>query len=459
MSSLRTSPTVAVQQAFRIVQYNVRRFLTPAGDSTVSQIASALAPLKPDIVCLNEVDLRKDPDCLTSLASQLSTLQGNKTQYEISFWGHVKELYGNAVLTARETFAVTKVVKHHVPGGSCFSFPAGTKKLNGEIAKENESHRIARGLLEVWVSFREETARGRPRREGTARPGDGEYSSPELHELQTEQQKTTATEKPNSPAHPATSLSTSNNLFRIFATHLDHIAEQERETQLRFVREQLVSHESPAILVGDLNALTKADYSEAEWRTLEERHAEKGWAAPSSGCLDIVLKEQQQSTTGEESGSQHALFPKLVDTFAAYHRSQIQHPPAGSVQHAHQADLSTLPAAQKFSAHVGHPLYRIDYCLASEDVSAVVATAADGTKNVLQEKAGLAVLDGWRVDRAEILSNIQLSDHFPVLTEFVRDRELVWDDVVQSVGASDKKEKPSEESGNLELQTSKIFAY
>ena len=37
----------------------------------------------------------------------------------------------------------------HLRGGTEVQFPAGTKKLNGDIAKAGEKHRIARGMLVV----------------------------------------------------------------------------------------------------------------------------------------------------------------------------------------------------------------------------------------------------------------------------------------------------------------------
>ena len=72
-------------------------------------------------------------------------------------------------------------------GGTELSFPVGMKKLNGEIAKEGEKHRLARGLLEVDIEV----------------PGRGELT--------------------------------------VAVTHLDHIAEAQREVQLDHVVEQLAS--------------------------------------------------------------------------------------------------------------------------------------------------------------------------------------------------------------------------
>ena len=94
-------------------------------------------------------------------------------------------------------------------------------------------------------------------------------------------------------------------------THLDHIAEREREVQLAHVVEVLPPR---CVLLGDLNALVREDYDDAAWAALEARHAAKGWSAPTHGCL-AALKGW--------------------------------------------ADLGCASAQP--SAHVGEPLYRIDY--------------------------------------------------------------------------------------------------
>merc|ERR1712176_1182752 len=74
-------------------------------------------------------------------------------------------------------------------------------------------------------------------------------------------------------------------VLTVAVTHLDHINEDQRNIQLRHVLEVLGNKRNRSMLVGDLNALTRSDYADEEWATLEERAAANGWSGPASGCL------------------------------------------------------------------------------------------------------------------------------------------------------------------------------
>ena len=104
-------------------------------------------------------------------------------------------------------------------------------------------------------------------------------------------------------------------------THLDHMAEAERIVQSRHVIRALLpdldaAQSSPhLLLLGDLNALSRADYSAAEWAEHVEHNAQRGWAAPSDsaaeggclGCLglfraagfDDCVRRSMQTASGE----------------------------------------------------------------------------------------------------------------------------------------------------------------
>lgn len=288
----------------RVVTYNVRRFKSTDGSNTVSAIGDALAPLQPTLVALNEVDTRLRPEALNTLADRLGG-------FTVAFFGHVRGQYGNALLSK---YPIKNIRETRLQGGSEVGFPAGTKKLNGDIAKEGELHRIVRGLLECDVEI------------------------------------------------PATEHSP-KKLLTVAVTHLDHISEHQRNTQLSHLLDVLSPIANRTLVVGDLNALTRSDYAEEEWATLEDRAKANGWTLPTSGCLDRL------SRAG------------FIDAFSTCRQD-------GPLSSRPSADLDPI-----FTAHVGHPLYRIDYCFVS---------LAAGLKPV----------------EAIVHRDVELSDHFPVSFDF-----------------------------------------
>ena len=106
------------------------------------------------------------------------------------------------------------------------TFPAGTKKLNGDIAREGEVHRITRGLLAIELEL--------------------PYSM--------------AADSRTCTNNPITSCSGNSHNVIVAVTHLDHISIDERRTQLRHVVSLMKSETirgAPVILAGDFNALTR----------------------------------------------------------------------------------------------------------------------------------------------------------------------------------------------------------
>eukprot|EP00927_Polykrikos_kofoidii_P034106 TRINITY_DN28937_c0_g1_i1.p1 TRINITY_DN28937_c0_g1~~TRINITY_DN28937_c0_g1_i1.p1 ORF type:complete len:388 (+),score=58.52 TRINITY_DN28937_c0_g1_i1:98-1261(+) len=266
----------------RVVTYNVRRFKSGDGSSSVDAVADALVSLKPQIVVLNEVDVKSRPEALSMLANRL----GN---FEVAFFGHVRGHYGNALLS-RYRIAATR--ETHLRGGTEIGFPAGTVKFNGEVAVDGEFYRIARGLLECDLEL------------------------------------------------------PSGALITVAATHLDHINESQRKVQLAHILEALEPIRQRALIVGDMNALNLRDYTAEEWAALEARHASKDWSAPATGSLELL----------EAAG--------FLDAF-------VESRGGGPLSQR------TSPANDPiFSAHVGHPIYRIDYCFVASDLGALSTSAA-----------------------------------------------------------------------------------
>ena len=66
--------------------------------------------------------------------------------------------------------------------------------------------------------------------------------------------------------------------------------QQRSQQMLHVLRALEPMTSSSTLLVGDLNALCRSDYSEGEWAAHEAQNAAKGWAVPvddaaGSGCL------------------------------------------------------------------------------------------------------------------------------------------------------------------------------
>ena len=226
----------------RVIHLNVHRFTgAEPATATTSLVADALSGLSPDVVTLNEVDVRHRPGCLDSVANALSLPF-------VEFFGHVRGTYGNAILSK---YPLTRRAAVRLDGGTEFQFPAGTKKFNGDIAQKNESHRIVRGLLIADVAL----------------PGAARQS------------------------------------LRLGVTHLDHMDVEQRRIQLRHIvkefnafdhdeeggeRGKKNNHTTMSLLMGDLNALTREDYSMQEWHRLEERARSRDWQLPQHGDLEIL---------------------------------------------------------------------------------------------------------------------------------------------------------------------------
>eukprot|EP00756_Hemistasia_phaeocysticola_P043743 Hpha_TRINITY_DN17317_c0_g1::TRINITY_DN17317_c0_g1_i1::g.137943::m.137943 len=275
-------------RSLRVVVFNVRRFTGIGGASTVDAVAAALAKLSPDIVGLNEVDLKKRPEALTTVADRLGL--------HFRFFGHVQGFYGNAILS-RYPF-----------------LSDGGNTLNGGsvLTHKGREHRIVRGLLtcDVEVPCGEESLR-----------------------------------------------------LTVACTHLDHISQAERRAQLRHVCEIVQPRQRPVVFFGDMNALQRADYTDAEWEALSARAAEKNWAAPSHGELAHL----------EDAG--------MTDAFL-----HARSCPRGMLTHLDSTDRAT--------AHVHAPRYRIDYCWLSAPAKRHLTPSA-----------------------ARVCNEVHCSDHFPLLID------------------------------------------
>ena len=138
---------------------------------------------------------------------------------------------------------------------------------------------------------------------------------------------------------------------RVSVTHLDHMNEEERRIQLSHIveilhrdRDEAVGGYSDAdLLVGDMNALTRQDYSDTQWRALEEVHRANGWSAPVFGCLDIL--------------TQHS----FVDCLLAS-REHVQQTETDACQGGGGNNIATCGGIYTTPAMA--PRVRVDYCFA-----------------------------------------------------------------------------------------------
>ena len=223
----------------------------------------------------------------------------------------MKGTYGNAI-GSRYPIVATRDV--HLRGGSEVGFPAGTQKLNGEVAKEGELHRIVRGLAIVELEL-----------------GGVGNATPPLP----------------------------SSRFAVGCTHLDHISRKQRLVQLAHVAEEMAATAAtvPTMVLGDLNTLTRSDYTDAQWAGLEGRAVDNGWAAPEAGGLDVLKA-------------------------AGY---------ADAFDHAASA------SEQRMTAPTEGPVYRIDYVLPHD-----------------------RWLEHYDVASAAVATDVPHSDHFPCVVDFAR---------------------------------------
>lgn len=291
----------------KICTFNVRRFVSNDSLSISQDIVEKFKSLNeiPDILCLNEVIMSKEEQSIDYIAKELGHLTPSKKPFIINFFGHVRNVFGNAILLNSENFSLIGRSNFHLNGGSVITV--------NKTKNQKKTHKILRGMTCVEVE----------------------------HNL--------------------------GFKFKIACTHLDHIQEKERRIQLRHI-EELLDFTKPLLLIGDLNALKRSDYSDYQLKIIEDRNLAHGWNPPEFGCLDIV----------ENHG--------MKDSFELFHKGF----------------LHSLPNSIKCTAHVGeeHQKYRVDYVYASA-----------------------AFLNNFEVSNARLMKEVVSSDHYPLLIDFTQTQD------------------------------------
>ena len=49
---------------------------------------------------------------------------------------------------------------------------------------------------------------------------------------------------------------------------------------------------SPMLMIGDFNALSKADYSEQDWTSIENVRKAENWELPQTELLDLIMNDE-----------------------------------------------------------------------------------------------------------------------------------------------------------------------
>jgi len=222
----------------RVVAYNVCGFGAGFGDVEEAMVTEVygklredLAKLKADILCLNEVKRRRLQDHCGSFRED--TLEALAEDLEMEFFfAHANPGY--------ETFGNAILIGKRLQVLHCDSLhlKGGSVITLGP----GKTKHIGRGCLSVCV-----TVQGKQ--------------------------------------------------FATLVTHWDHISEAERLRQAESILSghSLLSHDLPHLLVGDLNAMKRSDYTDQEWAALEARNAEKGWAPPEDSEALMVLEREGYS--------------------------------------------------------------------------------------------------------------------------------------------------------------------
>lgn len=229
----------------RIVSYNICGFgagFGPAEQAVVTsaygRLRSDLCRMRPDVLCLNEVKRMPltDPegqdreDSLAALASDLGGMEFRFAHANPGF-----ENFGNAVLVGPK-LRILGSDSAHLNGGSSVKLPNGALK------------HIGRGCVAVHLAV---------------------HSS-----------------------EVSTAAAAGEQKFAVLTTHWDHLAEDERLKQALSAIE-LAPHLTgglPHILIGDLNAMKRSDYTDAERDALEARNRQRGWKMPEDSTALRALE-------------------------------------------------------------------------------------------------------------------------------------------------------------------------
>lgn len=99
--------------------------------------------------------------------------------------------------------------------------------------------------------------------------------------------------------------------LEVHTIHLAIESEQHRLFQIREAYPNGEARETPHVLVGDLNAVSRSDYTPEGWKDMESYRARIGFPAPRSDLTDFVFSELKYRDAWKEAGSS---FDKSIGT-------------------------------------------------------------------------------------------------------------------------------------------------
>lgn len=105
----------------------------------------------------------------------------------------------------------------------------------------------------------------------------------------------------------------------VVCIHLDHMREPTRLSQLRHLADSLLPSSAPAVWLGDFNALTRSDYSAAEWKQVADVRARSSWESPVSDLTYAMTSSSAAASNKLTAGAakpNNASLPRLAMTDA-----------------------------------------------------------------------------------------------------------------------------------------------
>lgn len=105
--------------------------------------------------------------------------------------------------------------------------------------------------------------------------------------------------------------------FYVCLTHLDHINEKERLRQvdilINFLQAEKIFNE-PHVIMGDFNTYRRSDYTEQEWKNIEDERKANSWTMPCEGVVHVMDKHYLDCSDGKFTA--HVKDPKYrIDYF------------------------------------------------------------------------------------------------------------------------------------------------
>eukprot|EP01116_Phalansterium_solitarium_P016414 TRINITY_DN3817_c0_g4_i2.p1 TRINITY_DN3817_c0_g4~~TRINITY_DN3817_c0_g4_i2.p1 ORF type:complete len:294 (+),score=67.56 TRINITY_DN3817_c0_g4_i2:52-933(+) len=73
----------------------------------------------------------------------------------------------------------------------------------------------------------------------------------------------------------------------VYVLHVDNAREPLRIKQLEIAL-NAIDHSRPHVLMGDFNALKRADYTGARWQEITDRRRRNGWELPATGFIELL---------------------------------------------------------------------------------------------------------------------------------------------------------------------------